>query len=51
MVYKHISKDLKERTLWLLEHNYMGMGAGGAISGSGDGDGEARTSLIRVYVV
>jgi hypothetical protein len=23
MVYKHISKDLKERALWLLEHNYI----------------------------
>jgi hypothetical protein len=23
MVYKHISKDLKEHTLWLLEHNYI----------------------------
>jgi hypothetical protein len=23
MVYKHISTDLKERALWLLEHNYI----------------------------
>jgi hypothetical protein len=23
MVYRHISKDLKERALWLLEHNYI----------------------------
>jgi transposase len=23
MVYKHISKDLKERALWLLEHDYI----------------------------
>jgi hypothetical protein len=51
MVYKHISKDLKECELWLLEHNYMGMGAGGVISGLGDGDGEVRTSSIRVPVM